>query len=863
MTQSKDPASAARVLIVDDEPFLLHSTSRLLTDAGYQVVEAATGSEGLRLAREVRPDLILLDVILPDMDGMEVCRRIKADPALANTFVAMLSGRRIDSASQAEGLEEGANEYIVRPASERELVARVKAMLRIQHAEEMLRVQMHEVKERVKELDCLYGISRLIEQADLFLPDILAGTADLIPPAWQYPEIACARVVLHGRTYQSRGFVATEWKQSCGIRVYDKLSGSIEVYYKEARPDRDEGPFLREERRLLNAIAERLGRIAERVSAEKALSSSEERYRAVSQLNTDLAYAFRVDCDGSLSPEWMTQSLDRVTGFSAQELETHGGWERIVHPADLPAVQEHMQRLLSGQKDAHELRIITKDGRLRWLHHSGKPVWDDGRDRVVRVYGALRDITERKRVESTLRRYETIVGTVSDPISYVDGDYVYRAVNETYAEFAKKPRAEIVGMHVAELLGTRVFEEQVKPHLDRCLAGDEVHFQAWFPVPDEEAKYMDVGYYPVQDLDGSVAGVVVASRDMTERKQIEEALQWERDLIARVMDTSPVGIAVFDRHGRMTFSNRLLQQLADQARGVTTLLGRSYNDPVWQGTAKDGKPLPDQELPFARVMGCGEPVQNIEHGIKMSDGTQLLLSSNAAPLFDESGEIDSVVVATQDITHRRKAELQLEEAAASAERERIARELHDAVTQTLFSVAAISEALPRVWERNPEEARHGLEELRLLTQGALAEMRTMLLELRPAALLEHELGVLLRQLADAMMGRTRMPVTANVMGDCTLPGDVRVALYRIAQEALNNISKHARASEAELSLHCEPGQARLKVCDNGLGFDGDRVQAHQLGLEIMRERAQAIGAKLNIASRPGHGTRVEVVWPAA
>ena len=100
-------------------------------------------------------------------------------------------------------------------------------------------------------------------------------------------------------------------------------------------------------------------------------------------------------------------------------------------------------------------------------------------------------------------------------------------------------------------------------------------------------------------------------------------------------------------------------------------------------------------------MARGEAVHNIEHGAMMSDGSKLFLSSNAAPLFNELGEIDSVVVTTEDITQRRQAEAKLEEAAASAERERIARELHDAVTQTLFSVAAISEALPRVWKRSP------------------------------------------------------------------------------------------------------------------------------------------------------------------
>jgi PAS domain S-box-containing protein len=595
------------------------------------------------------------------------------------------------------------------------------------------------------------------------------------------------------------------------------------------------------------------------VRAEQALRDSEERYRAVSELTSDLAYGFRVERDGSLVREWITEALSQVTGYSAAELEAKGGWVGVIHPDDWPAAQRHTQKLLSGQKHAYELRIITKDGQLRWLHDSGYPVRDGAQGRIVRIYGAARDITESKRAEETLRQYETIVSTVSDPISYVDSDYVYRAVNETYAQFAKKPRAKIAGMHVAELLGVEVFEEQVKPYLDRCLAGEEVHYQAWFPVPDEQPRYMDVGYFPVCEPDGSAAGAVVASRDMTEHKQVEDALQRERDLVTKVMDTSPVGIVVFDPQGTIIFANLLLQQMASQV-GVTTIIGRAYNDHLWQSFGSDGVPVADEELPFAQVMESGEPVYNIEHEIRLPGATRLVLSSNAAPVYDELGRIDRVVVTTEDVTLRRQAEAQLEEAAASAERERIARELHDAVTQTLFSVAAISEALPRVWERDPEEARHGLEELRLLTQGALAEMRTMLLELRPAALLEHELGVLLHQLADAMMGRTRMPVTTEVAGECALPADVRIALYRIAQEALNNISKHARATQARLSLHCEPGQARLRVSDDGLGFDREAGQGQQLGLEIMRERAQAIGAAFSIDSLPGHGTQVEVVW---
>jgi signal transduction histidine kinase len=170
--------------------------------------------------------------------------------------------------------------------------------------------------------------------------------------------------------------------------------------------------------------------------------------------------------------------------------------------------------------------------------------------------------------------------------------------------------------------------------------------------------------------------------------------------------------------------------------------------------------------------------------------------------------------------------------------------------------------LPAVWERDHAEARRGLEELRQLTQGALAEMRTLLLELRPSALTEQRLDVLVPQLTEAMTGRTRMPITTQVTGDCTLPAEARIALYRIAQEALNNIVKHARASMATVELHCRPGYARLRISDDGRGFDPATVQRGQLGLDIMRERAQATGAELRIESQRGGGTDVLVEWQA-
>lgn len=200
-----------------------------------------------------------------------------------------------------------------------------------------------------------------------------------------------------------------------------------------------------------------------------------------------------------------------------------------------------------------------------------------------------------------------------------------------------------------------------------------------------------------------------------------------------------------------------------------------------------------------------------------------------------------------------------EETAVAAERTRLARELHDAVTQTLFSASLIAEVLPDVWEASEEAGRQRLEELRLLTRGALAEMRTLLVELRPSTLLQIPLPDLTRQLCESLTGRARLPIDVSIEGQRQLPPDVRVAMYRIMQEALNNVVKHSKATQAFVALRLRD-PVRLTIVDDGCGFDPALVPPDHLGLKIMRERAETIGAKIDISSKLGEGTQVNVTW---
>jgi two-component system nitrate/nitrite sensor histidine kinase NarX len=204
-----------------------------------------------------------------------------------------------------------------------------------------------------------------------------------------------------------------------------------------------------------------------------------------------------------------------------------------------------------------------------------------------------------------------------------------------------------------------------------------------------------------------------------------------------------------------------------------------------------------------------------------------------------------------------------QELAVLEERQRLARNLHDAVNQSLFSAGLIAEVLPRLWDRDQPEARRSLEDLRRLIRGAMAEMRALLAELRPSTLTDADLGDLLRLLGNAFTGRTNIPAEVTVNGEASLPAETQVSIYRICQEALNNIVKHAKANRVEIDLQLSNTEMELSIRDDGHGFDlSEQIPSGHYGLGMMHERAEAAKVDLTINSQPGQGTEVNIHWKA-
>ena len=253
-------------------------------------------------------------------------------------------------------------------------------------------------------------------------------------------------------------------------------------------------------------------------------------------------------------------------------------------------------------------------------------------------------------------------------------------------------------------------------------------------------------------------------------------------------------------------------------------------------------------------------------GFVIAMSLQMLNSAIAmeSELLGYQNNLEAMVAERSTELENAQAQLlaQAEEQATTAERTRLARELHDVVTQLLFSINLVAGSLPRLWLRDPGMAERSTGELQRLTRGALAEMRILLRELRPHTITDTDLETLITQLGDGLAARQDIPATVHVQMSRTLPPDVHLALYRIAQEALSNIAKHANASSFAVSLTGTDSRVDLSIADDGYGFDPSTLPAGTMGLDIMSERAHDVGAELGISSDLDAGTKVEVRWQA-
>lgn len=347
--------------------------------------------------------------------------------------------------------------------------------------------------------------------------------------------------------------------------------------------------------------------------------------------------------------------------------------------------------------------------------------------------------------------------------------------------------------------------------------------------------------------------------------QLRESNAAYRSLIDDVFNTSMVAVLILDRNFRVVWLNEATEIYFGVERA--DLLG------------EDKRLLIDHKLKCifadpddyaARLLQAYESSSYTErfecHVLPSENRDERWLEHWSQPItagFLAGGRIEQYT----DITDRKTIEFENErlyqqskELAAVQERQRLARDLHDSVSQTIFTTSAMAESALRQWDVNPEKARELMQDVHSLAVTALAEMRVLLLELRPSALTQTTLKQLFEQYLTPLLKRHSFVSTLQIENVPPLPPTVQIVLYRIAQEAINNIVKHAHPSHVRIAADVRDDAVILTVEDDGIGFDKAQTAGTSLGLNIMQERAKEIGAEVTIDSAVGRGTRIRAIW---
>lgn len=701
--------------------------------------------------------------------------------------------------------------------------------------------------------------------------------------------------------------VAAQRPQALEVRI-QRHDGQIRWIEHVCQPVRDgQGVFLG--RRASNRD------ITERKRTEEELRKLS---RAVEQSPSMVVVT---DTQGDI--EYVNPKFTEITGYSPQDVLGRNTrlLKSGKHPPE--SYRELWEAILAGREWRGELINQKANGELYWEHASISPV-RDAQGVTTHFVKVAEDVTEQMVAAETRSRLAAIVESSDDAIIGKTLAGIIASWNAGAERIYGYSAEEMIGQPVSILLPPDRADEvkQILQALEEGKRVD--HFETVRVAKDGRRVEVSLNVSPIKDETGKVIGASTIARDISRRKRVEQELKRATRIAQAAQQAEEKRRQEADRRRQIAESlsdvltalnsnqslDRVLDLIAVQARqllgpravGIYRLEDEAGTLAVQaaQGllvTYVAGANIPIGQGALRQAMVSRRAVAIPDTAAVLSDGSDLVLDAGrqalagywasvyramlAVPIadltttyggmllyyaqprvFSEDDMELAVLFGNQVALAMGNAHLreQAEQAAASAERSRLARELHDAVTQTLFSASLIAAALPSVWEHNPEEGQQGLEELRQLTRGALAEMRTMLLELRPAALTEKPLGELLRHLTAAVTSRTRVPVALTVVGERALPPDVQIILYRIAQEALNNVAKHASASQATVDLQNGSKQVDLRIQDDGRGFKPGDILPGQMGLGIMQERAESVGAVLHVNSKPGLGTDVMVSW---
>ena len=616
--------------------------------------------------------------------------------------------------------------------------------------------------------------------------------------------------------------------------------------------------------------------ITERLQAELALRSTQLQLEAEKRHLEAVLQALPVgvvitDAQGGIL---LTNGMDEqiwgsrpITHEVDDYVQYQAWWVDSGKPVE-PHEWASAQAVLKGESVFGQMLEIQRfDGGRGVVLNSAVPIRDN-EGRIVGSAVAIQDITALRRAEEALRaseeKYRLLFQNMAEGFALYEllydeqnqpADWRILEVNDAYSRHTGIARDRVVSRRISEL-----FPEAIPEYLPRFAQVVASQGASRFETYAKAVgRYQRVSVFPAGGH--RFASII---EDITDRKHAEEELCASEERFATVFRFSPDGIGIFSV-GNGAF--------LDVNEAFAKMLGCSRSEIVGH-TWKSLKLVtaPDAVDEITELFLKQEQLVDHELTITTRQGNLITVLVSLVPIT-VSGK-SCVLAIGHDITKRIRAEeslrqtqaelaLRIQERTALRERQRLARELHDSVSQALYGISLGINTALTLFDIDRAKVLEALNYALSLAHGGLAEMRALIFELRPESLEIEGLVVALSKQAEALRSRHGVEVKVSLCEEPDVPIAVKEAVYRIAQEALQNAIKHAHPSQLDVRLICRPESLMLEVCDNGAGFDPLASYPGHLGLRSMRERAIDVGGNLDIDSTPDCGTQIRVRIPLA
>jgi len=970
--------SKGLILVVDDEVDILRVYSQFLRRAGYDVLEATTGNEGLQKVRALKPDLVLLDVRLPDLGGMDVCQQIKSDPNFRDILVILCSGDAISHEDKVDGLGTGADEYLSKPVNHAELLARIRTMMRIRDNVAALRAS---------------------EEHHRRLIDILPDAFCVIRPQGQIMSVNSRAVVMLGydgpKDLIGKTLFSLISAKDSGRIKQDFLAametGSLSATaYTLLKNDRS---AVRVE--LSATVSNQgVGQPVAMVCVMRDITERSEATRRIQQLLSLLDQAHDViivrDLDQHI--HYFNQGAERILGWKAEEVKGRRVSEILFQePANFASAQDQLLRtgIWTGELlafDKLERPIIFQ---TRWTLVSETI---ENFPLVVCIYT---DITEQKLAEERLRDHEAlsrrILGSALEGFCRLDLEGQLLDVNEACCRITGYSREELLSMNISNLDINLASREVTLQRIQEIVQSGGGRSETIYR--HKEGRLIDVELITTS-LKLRQTYIFKFLRDQTERKRTEKLLRsseerfrqladnlrqvfWMVDVTSReLIYVSPAYEEIWGRTCKSLYANNLdwLEAVHPEDRprilaAVQTKQTNGTYDEIYRIIRPDGSirwiqdraiPIRDEAGSVFRLAGLAEDITRRKEGwdalyeseahksaimrvaldailtidhagtiIELNSAAEKMFTKHRAKLVGQDitkiipsplrswfqnglashfsgkigpatgsrielpvlrtdgsrffGEIGIVRVELKgqptftlnirDITQRKRAEEELRSfhrriiETQEAERLRIAGELHDGINQIIASVKMRLKKVDNMLPGNKPAAREILSRCDQLLVKALEENRRIARNLRPSDLDDFGLFAACQNYCDEIRLHSNLQIQCLIDSyNERLPSDLEMNLFRILQEAISNIEKHAKARAIKVQLQVQGHSIHLKISDDGCGFNlkkkADTKKKHRgFGVANMRERVVLLGGTFEIRSVAKKGTTITVIVP--